>query len=127
MRFWDSDEYRQSSGMRLLHTGPRLSPEESRTIFTEMVRAETRNGALSPLRRRRLIAYAAALQLTPLEASRIVTEISREADEARGIAPPLHYRLVEAAAAPHSWPVWLKITLVLLAAFAVDRLLRAMW
>jgi hypothetical protein len=122
MRFWDSDEYRHTDEVRLLHTGPRLSREQGHHIFREMVRSEARNGRLSPLRRRRLIQYAAALQLAPLEASKIVTEISDEVHAEFGPAP-WHYRLVEGAV-PTRWPMWVKVALTLLAAFVVDRLVR---
>ncbi len=122
MRFHESDEYQRHDDMRLLHTGPKLSRDEGRRIFREMVRAESRNGQLSDLRRRRLIQYAAALQLTPLEASRIVTEVCFEHQVEVG-EPPVLYRVVEAAAAPHRWPVWLKISIVLAGAFAGQYLL----
>ena len=124
MRFHDSDEFRRQEQIQLLHTGPSLTREEGREIFREMVRAETRNGPLNPLRRRRLIQYAAALKLTPLEAGKIITEVCRENERLRGQQTPVIYRMVEAAAAPRRWPVWLKIGLPLAAAFAIDRIVR---
>ncbi len=107
---------------RTAHTGPRFSREEGREIFREMVRGETRNGPLTERRRRRLIQYAAALDLRPLEASRIVTEVCQE--QTLPDSPPPLYRLVETAADVRRWPTWLTIALTLLAAFAVDRIVR---
>lgn len=126
MRFRDSDDYRHQDDLQLLHTGPKLSRSEGRVIFREMVRAEARNGQLSDLRRKRLIQYAAALQLTPLEASRIVTEVCFENQVDVG-DPPMLYRLVESAAAPQRWPIALKISLILAGAFAAQSLLAKLW
>ena len=124
MRFHDSDEFRWQEQIRVLHTGPSLTGDEGREIFREMVRAETRNGPLNPIRRRRLIQYAAALKLTPLEASQIIAEVCRENERLRGQQTPAIYRMVETAATPRRWPVWLKIGLPLAAAFAIDRIVR---
>lgn len=127
MRFHDSDDFNRADGLQLLHTGPKLARRKAHQIFQGMVRAECRNGALSPLRRRRLIQYAAALQLTPVEAGKIVSEISRETAEAFNQDVPALYRMVETAARPARWPTWLKVGLTLSAAFAVDRLIRQLW
>jgi hypothetical protein len=124
MRFHDSDEYRKQRELHVLHTGPSLTTRQCHDIFREMVRGEARNGRLSATRRKRLIQYAAALQLTPVQAGRIVTEVCREFDHPSEFEPPVLYRVVEAAAAPKRWPIWLKITLALLVAFFVDGLLR---
>jgi len=123
MRFHDSEEYRRTERLQLLHTGPRLSRQEGREIFREMVRAETRNGPLSPTRRKRLIQYAAALQLTPMDASRIVSEVTREQSQDDALTPPLLYRAVEAVAEPNRWPLWLRISSVVGAGFAIQRML----
>jgi len=130
MRFLDSDEYRRRQRIDVLHNGPRFTREQGREIFREMVRMETRNGPLSPRRRHRLIQYAAALELTALEAGTIVTEVYREAPwNETGTEPsePLVYRMVESAAAPRTWPVWLRMTLALIAVLAFDRLIRLIW
>jgi hypothetical protein len=116
MRFQDSEDYRRCDRMQLLHTGPSLSREEGRQIFREMVRTEARNGRLSDTRRKRLIQYAAALSLTPLDASRIVTDVCRELALADPLTPPLLYRMVETAAAPHRWPVWVQALIAVAAA-----------
>lgn len=127
MRFHDSDDYDRARRLNVLHTGPRLTRAEGRAIFRDMVRAECRNGALSPQRRRKLIQYAAALKLNPLEAGQIVTRVSREVAEEFNHDVPALYRVVEAAAAPHRWPMWVKASLVLVATFVVDRLVRQMF
>lgn len=127
MRYHDSDDFKRASELRLLHTGPKLSRREAHEIFQEMVRAECRNGALSPLRRRRLIQYAAALQLTAVEAGAIVTQISQEMTADTGGDMPAIYRMVETAAKPAHWPAWLKVGVTLAAAFAVERLIRQLW
>jgi hypothetical protein len=126
MRFHDSDDHQRQRETRVLHTGPSLSRHEGHNIFREMVRGEARNGPLTATRRKRLIQYAAALRLSPMQASRIVTEVCRECAQPTELAPPVIYRLVETAATPHRWPVWLKITLTLMAAFAADQLVRTL-
>jgi len=123
MRFQDSEEYRNCDRMQLLHTGPSLSRDEGRAIFREMVRAEARNGRLSDVRRKRLIQYAAALKLTPLDASRIVTEVCCELGVADTLTPPVLYRMVESAAAPHRWPIWVQAMIIVFASMATTYLL----
>jgi hypothetical protein len=92
-----------------------------------MVRAEARNGRLSPLRRKRLIQYAAALQLTPLDASRIVTEVCCEIGAHDPGDVPGLYRLVETAAQPRRWPMGVQLTLVVIGALAAQQLIVALW
>jgi len=114
---------------RPLHTGPQLSRSEGHQIFKEMVRAELRNGPLAPHRRKRLIQYAAALQLKPLEASRIITSICR----VEGMESTVEKR----QSAPLSWsnedsaesrlPVGLMIIIPLAAVFLLDRLLHLLF
>jgi len=119
MQFHDSDEYRHSRDLRVLHSGPSLSREEGRIIFREMVRAEARNGHFTALRRKRLIQYAAALQLTPLDASRIVTEVCKEQSVPDPVEPPALYRFVESAARPEGWPAWAQVAAGVGAAFVI--------
>ena len=59
-----------------------------------MVKAEARNGRLSARRRKRIIQYAAALQLTPMQASRIVTQgvPGLGAGDSDAAPPPLQSR-----------------------------------
>lgn len=108
------------------HSGPSFSRQECHQIFKEMVRAELRNGPLAPHRRKRLIQYAAALHLKPLEASRIITSIS----QAEGIEPnqPTRLQLLQAAgvetAREYHVPVWMKVLIPLIAAFLIDRIIR---
>ncbi|HRX87577.1 MAG TPA: hypothetical protein P5572_21330 [Phycisphaerae bacterium] len=122
MRFHDSEDYRSSDRMQLLHNGPSLSREEGRLIFREMVRAEAKNGNLSNTRRKRLIQYAAALQLTPLDASRIVSEVCFELAVHDPLQPPVLYRMVEAAATPQRWPAWARALVAMIASMLVFHL-----
>lgn len=123
MQFHQSDDFNRTQDLRVLHTGPTLSRDESRRIFREMVRAEARGGRFSTTRRKRLIQYAAALQLTPLDASRIVTEVCFELGMPDPLNPPLLYRAVEAAAKPHTWPPWTHAVGAVLGAFIAYQLL----
>ena len=117
-----NDDQDRPSGMMPIHTGPKFSRQEGREVFREMVRAEMRNGYLSPTRRKRLIQYAAAFDLTPIEAGKIVTEVYRETVQTNADAPVL-YRFVETAAKPHHWPIWLKLGLAVLAAVVAGQVL----
>lgn len=119
MRFHDSEEFRNSKKVQLLHTGPSLSREEGRVIFREMVRAEARGGNLSNTRRKRLIQYAAALQLSPLDASRIVTEVCFELSVNDPLEPPVLYRIVESAATPQRWPAWFRALVAMIASMLI--------
>ncbi len=119
----------QDDSAKPVHSGPQLSRHESIEIFKEMVRAELRNGPLAARRRKRLIQYAAALQLRPLEASRIITSISI----ATGQEPERTDLLTifksksDQESASYRIPLWLMIVIPLLAAFAIDRFLRGMF
>jgi hypothetical protein len=127
MRFLDSQDYRRRKEVRLLHTGPRLTQEESRNIFREMVRGETRNGPLNHRRRKRLIQYAAALELTAVEAGGIVTEVCQEEAQRRGETvdrTPPSFRLATEGSTTSRWPVWLTLVLVVIGLLAVDRIIR---
>ena len=125
MRFLGFDDNSQPP-LRTVHTGPKLTDSEGRQIFREMVRSEARDGQLSDRRRRRLIQYAAALNLKPLEASRIVTEVCQE-EAVEVLDAPALYRFVETAAEPAKWPAWVRIALPLAAAFAVHQLFLLIW
>jgi hypothetical protein len=126
MRFLDSQDYRRRKQVRLLHTGPKLTQEEGRTIFREMVRGETRNGPLNQRRRKRLIQYAAALELTAVEAGRIVTQVCQEEAQRRGetlvqARSPLH---LAASSTANRWPAWLTLVLVVAGLLVIDRIVR---
>lgn len=123
MRFLDSQDYRRRKQVRLLHTGPKLSAEEGRTIFREMVRGETRNGPLNARRRKRLIQYAAALELTAVEAGRIVTQVCQEEALRRG-ETPIEFPPAASDAAARGWPAWLTLVLVVAGLLALDRIVR---
>lgn len=123
MRFLDSQDYRRRKQVRLLHTGPKLTQEEGRTIFREMVRGETRNGPLNTRRRKRLIQYAAALELTAVEAGRIVTEVCHEEALRRG-ETPIQMPASSSHVVAGGWPAWLTLVLVVACLLALDRLVR---
>lgn len=115
------------------HNGRSFSRHECHQIFKEMVRAELRNGPLAPRRRKRLIQYAAALHLKPLEASRIITSISRAEgiSKAEGVETILPNRLRSVQPTDHDatnyhLPVWVKLVVPLTAAFLIDRLIRSL-
>ncbi len=112
-----------------IHGGPQFSRGECHEIFKEMVRAELRNGPLVPRRRKRLIQYAAALQLRPLEASRIISSISKATgnEPARGELLSFFVPSDDSTDTPISVPLWVKIVVPLLIAFAADRVIRGMF
>lgn len=124
MRFIKSDEFDRTQDVRVLHTGPKLTKSEGRQIFREMVRAEARNGLLDARRRKRLIQYAAALLLTPLEAGQIVTEIANELGHPPIDDQPALYRLVEKAADAEKWPFWLPLLMGVASAFILFQIVR---
>jgi hypothetical protein len=121
--------FKQDDTAKPIHGGPRFSRGESHEIFKEMVRAELRNGPLAPRRRKRLIQYAAALQLHPLEASRIITSISRASGHAT--QPPEFFKILnfpkDHESTQRHWPIWVKIALPLAAAFLIDQIIRGLF
>ncbi len=121
--------FNRDDSAKPIHSGPRFSRGECHEIFKEMVRAELRNGPLAPRRRKRLIQYAAALQLRPLEASRIITSISRAVGhESPQMDLPFALKFPnDHQAAPKHWPTWLKVLIPLLAAFAADQIIRGLF
>lgn len=124
MRFLKSDEFDRTREVRVLHTGPKLTKSEGRQIFREMVRAEARNGRLDARRRKRLIQYAAALLLTPVEAGQIVGEVAEELGHPPIDDQPVLYRLVETAANADKWPFWLPLMLGVVSAFILYQIAR---
>ena len=115
------------SDVQPLHTGPSFSHEQAREVFREMVRAEARGNMISKLRRKRVIQYAAALNLTSAEAGKIVTEVYLERGVpfgGDGAESPALYRLVEASATPERWPAWLQITAAMTAGFVILAVVR---
>ena len=122
MRLVDSDDYKRQTERIVLHSNARFTPAECRELFEEMVKAEARNGRLSARRRKRIIQYAAALQLTPMQASRIVTKVCRDLGQETAMQPPLLYRAVEQAAKPHRWPIWLILTIAVVTAIVLGQL-----
>ncbi len=123
MKLVDSDDYRRKTETPVLGKST-FTQAEALELFEEMVRAEAANGRLGKSRRKRLIQYAAALQLTPLQASRIVTKVTRETPEVSLSDPPLLYKVVEQAARPHKYPLWIRLSLILAVAVACGHVAR---
>ncbi|GJM26821.1 MAG: hypothetical protein DHS20C16_32360 [Phycisphaerae bacterium] len=121
--------FNQDDSAKPIHGGRHFSRSESHEIFKEMVRAELRNGPLAPRRRKRLIQYAAALQLRPLEASRIITSISRASGH--DTEPTDFLKLLvpqqDQDSPKRHWPTWVKIALPLAAAFSIDQIIRGLF
>lgn len=51
---------------------------DNETIFRELIKAELRNGRLSPWRRRRIVRYAAHLNMSAVEVGRWITQAKKE-------------------------------------------------
>ncbi|MCA9252566.1 MAG: hypothetical protein R3E58_13265 [Phycisphaerae bacterium] len=121
--------FHRDDSAKPIHSGRRFSRGECHEIFKEMVRAELRNGPLAPRRRKRLIQYAAALQLHPLEASRIITSISRTVghESPQTELPKVFAFTNDEDASPAHVPTWVKVVVPLLAAFAVDQIIRGLF
>ena len=123
MKLVDSDDYRRKTETPVLGEST-FTQAEALELFEEMVRAEAANGRLGKSRRKRLIQYAAALQLTPLQASRIVTKVCSETQEVFSSDSPLLYKVVEHAARPQKYPLWLRLSLILTVAVACGHVAR---
>ena len=124
MRLLPSDDFDRTRDVRVLHTGPKLTPGDGRKIFREMVRAEARNGRLDRRRRKRLTQYAAALLLTPVQAGQIVSEVLAELGHPPPDDQPALYRLVETAADADRWPFWLPLCMGVATAFLIYQIAR---
>jgi hypothetical protein len=128
MRLNSYAEQQGDDGRRTDATGlPCFTRSEARLVFAEMVRSEMRNGPLTSWRRRRLIQYAAILNLTPLDAGRIVTDVWYERRtqliELAEAADQPELELVPAvdAGTPARWPLSLQLGLTLILGFVISR------
>lgn len=78
-RFISSNEPSPQSGVR--RSGPTLNRWQRREIFREMALAELRYQNVDDWRRKRLVQYAATLQLSATEAGRLLEEAQKELDQ----------------------------------------------
>jgi hypothetical protein len=115
----DRDEARSFVG-GYKPTGPgRIDTKE---IFRRLIAQEVRSGRLTPSRRRRIVRYAAQLNLSAVETGRLITECRNEALESENPEEIYHaLRLVEPPPAIMPWP--LKIAIALAGAVVVNFLL----
>jgi hypothetical protein len=106
---------------------PVFTRQQARQVFREIVAAELRNGVLNIRRRKRLVQYAAMLELTALDAGRIVTDVHHE-HRSSGAQAPRILRFPKAAAQTRlprkGWPFSLKIGLGILLISGVSGLIR---
>lgn len=51
---------------------------DNETIFRELIKAELRNGRLSPWRRRKIVRYAAHLNMSAVEVGQWITQVRKE-------------------------------------------------
>ncbi|MCH7813546.1 MAG: hypothetical protein IID40_05950 [Planctomycetes bacterium] len=104
-----------------------MSRYERHKIFRAMATWELSNGRLSTWRRRQLVRYAASLQISAVEAGRLMQEAIRaQTDQTpEDEAPDL--RLRPDASSGRGWPIWAKLgtalAVVLLVKFTVSTLL----
>ena len=64
-----------------------MSRFELHHLFREMVRFELHNGELSTWRRRRLVRYAAALEISAVDAGELIQEAVRAHESVQGLEP----------------------------------------
>lgn len=105
--------------------GPRFSHDECRRIFRRMVSDEISTGRLGYLRRRQLLDFAPRLGLTSFEAHLILHEVEKSEPTAEH-ASALRFESpadLKTLLSPESWPVWFKMSLVIVTAAIIDFLL----
>lgn len=94
----------------------RISEEE---IFTELIKEEVRTGRLTAARRRRLIRYAAHLQISAVDVGNLIADARRTTDTANRPAPPRPVmKLVTPP--PARVPITTRIGAIITAAIAID-------
>ncbi len=92
---------------------------EFEQIFKQMVAMELARGALPYRRRRKLMRYAAQIDIKPFRASLLIAEAEREA----GLATPIEKVEpddFDALVHPERWPIWFKLTVGLIIAMLID-------
>ena len=91
-------------------------------IFRRLIAEEIRSGRLTPRRRRKIVQYAAQLQLSATQAGELIEACRQGAlDSEDPVEQRCAFRLVDAPRP--KIPTHLKITLVILAAIVFDLLL----
>ena len=91
-----------------------LSPQERRNIFVHMVRMELDQGPIRFLRRRQLIQFAEDLGIDRIEASLMIAQTVDNFGR-RGTGGGAGHEL-DGLLRPQVWPLWMKLSLVLLLA-----------
>ncbi|HUU82054.1 MAG TPA: hypothetical protein VM243_01000 [Phycisphaerae bacterium] len=96
-------------------------------IFREMVRHELADGELSVRRRRKLVRYAASLQLSATEAGELIQEAVRAQAAVRPADPHAmgapRLRLLAGRAPARGWPITLKLLIAVAAALLLHVIL----
>lgn len=100
------------------HRSRPMSPHDLQTVFREAAKWELSNGSLSQRRRKRLVQYAAALQISAVDAGRLIQEAAAELerDLALQAAVPPDLRLArDDSFNGLRCPTWLKLSLAVAA------------
>ncbi len=102
----ETDTGRVSPGAR---SSSRFTRSERHDIFKRMVVDELARGPLPYRRRRKLMQYAAQIDIRPFDASLLIAEAQLEA----GQLDPIHFQRPETITPlihPERWPLWFKMT-----------------
>ena len=111
------------NGFRL-HPGPGrpamgLSRAERHRLFREMVVGEMARGIMTRRRWRRLVQYAAMLDISAIEAGELIAD-AREAVARAGVPPFAHHPVRHHSTCREPWPFWVTLSVTCAVLAVID-------